>query len=157
MSLNAEAQANEKERTATGERLLGRDAASLFAPDLSLVRGDPVQTAELLFAAGNRAREVLSTPSARAAFVSALILGCKLTDADLFPVFDGTKARVLYARAGAADRAYRLFSEILPDPRVGYADSNVEAAEGVEAGDADLLLLPLYPIETFAFSAGILV
>ena len=139
---NADALARERQKTGTAERLLGRDAAALYAPELDGARGDPLQTTELLFGAGNAVRDLCPTVSARRAFISALIEKTGLSETDLFPVPNRTETRVLYARAGAADRAYRLFSQILSDPRVGYASSNVEAAEGVESGDADLLLLP---------------
>lgn len=142
VSRNADALGKERQKTETAERLLGRDAAVLFAPTLDGARGDPFLTAELLFGAGNAVRDLCQTESSRRAFVSALIEMTGITETDLFPVLQGKETRVLYARAGAADRAYRLFSQILPDPRVGYASSNVEAAEGVETGDADLLLLP---------------
>ena len=140
---NAEDTAREREKLTVAERLIGRDAARLIAPDLSGVKGDPAQTAELIYAAGADAREVCRTTAARLSFAAALIERCEITEADLFPVLPvGETTRVLYARAGAADRAYRLFSSLLFDPRVGYAETNSDAAEGVESGDADLLLLP---------------
>ena len=140
---NADALTSEREKLDAGERLLGRDAAALFVPDLSFSRGDAAQTAEWLFAAGNAAREICRSVSARLSFVRALIERTGIDEGDLFPVLPaGQPTRVIYARVGAADRAYRLVSAILSDPRVGYAETNLDAAEGVDAGDADLLLLP---------------
>ncbi|MBR5044826.1 MAG: hypothetical protein IKX66_05705 [Clostridia bacterium] len=140
---NAEKLAGEREKLTAGERLIGRDAANLFSPDLSGAKGDPAQTAELLFSAGDAAREFCHASASRLSFAAALIEKYGITEADLFPVLPaGEKTRLLYARVGAADRAFRLFSTILSDPRVGYAESNSDAAEGVESGDADLLILP---------------
>lgn len=140
---NADGLIRERKKRDAAERLLGRDAAALFAPDLSGARGDAAQTAELLFAAGNAAREICRSVPARLSFVRALIERTEIDETDLFPVLPkGRPIRVLYARVGAADRAYRLVSAILSDPRVGYAETNPDAAEGVDAGDADLLLLP---------------
>ena len=140
---NADALKREREKLDVGERLLGRDAAALFAPDLSGARGDAAQTAEVLFAAGNEVRMICSTITARLSFARALIERAGIDESVCFPVLpQGQPTRVLYARAGAADRAYRLVSSILSDPRVGYAETNLDAAEGVDAGDADLLLLP---------------
>lgn len=140
---NAEKLAGEREKLTAGERLIGRDAANLFSPDLSGAKGDPAQTAELLFSAGDAAREFCYASASRLSFAAALIEKYGITEADLFPVLPaGEKTRLLYARVGAADRAFRLFSTILSDPRVGYAESNSDAAEGVESGDADLLILP---------------
>lgn len=140
---NAAALTCEREKLEVGERLLGRDAAALAVPDLSGARGDAAQTAELLFASGNAARAVCATVSARLSFVRATVERTGIDERDLFPVLpEGQPTRLLYARMGAADRAYRLVSAILSDPRVGYAETNLDAAEGVDAGDADLLLLP---------------
>ena len=141
--LNAEIAARNKNRAEAASRLLGRDAAALVLPDLTLARGDYTVTAEALFHAGERVRGVLSDVSARVAFARALTERAALAESDLFPVFEGDRPiRVLYARAGAADRAYRLFASVLSDPRVGYADTNPDAAEGAEIGVADLVLLP---------------
>ena len=140
---NAEELAREREKLTAGERLIGRDAANLFTPDLSGVKGDPAQTAEQIFLSGDRAREICRTSLSRLSFAAALIEQYAITESDLFPVLvKGEPTRLLYARAGAADRAYRLFSSLLSDPRVGYAESGSDAAEGVESGDADLLILP---------------
>lgn len=140
---NAAAVARDRERISAGERLIGRDAAAVFAPDLTGVRGDCAATSELLFRAGDSARKHLSDTPARLSFVRAQIEKAGLSESDLFPVLPAEKPlRVLYARIGAADNAYRLVAGILSDPRVGYAESNPDAAEGVGGGDADLLLLP---------------
>ena len=140
---NAEELAKERDKLTAGERLIGRDAAHLFAPDLAGAKGDPAQTAEQIYRAGDNARKICMTAASRLSFALALCERHAIAESDLFPVLqDGKATRVLYARVGAADRAYRLFSSLLSDPRVGYAETNSDAAEGVESGDADLLLLP---------------
>ena len=143
VAANAGALKREETKREAGERLLGRDAATLLAPDVKNASGDPAATAEALFRAGQKAAGDLSGTVSRAAFVRTLIEKAKIAESDLFPVLaSGEPVRVIYARAGAADRAYRLISALFSDLRVGYAETNQDAAEGVESGDADLLLLP---------------
>ena len=140
---NAEALKRDEEKKNIGERLLGRDAATLLAPDVTATRGDVAATAEALFRAGESVCGTLCGLTARVSFVTALLEKTALSESDLFPVTEaGRPIRVLYARAGAADRAFRLVSGVIPDLRVGYAGTNLDAAEGVEGGDADFLLLP---------------
>lgn len=146
---NAEGLKSEKAKQRIAARLLGRDAATLVSTAVISSRGDPAATAEALFRAGESVKETLTGNAARASFAATLLEKAGITESDLFPtVPKGRPIRVLYARAGAADRAFRLLSETLSDLRVGYAESNLDAAEGVESGDADLLLLP------FADAAG---
>ena len=140
---NAAALDREEEKLKTGRRLLGRDAATILAPGVKSATGDPASTAEALFRAGESVKETVTQTDARVAFVRRLLDLTGISESDLFSVLpEGQSLRVLYARAGAADRAFRLISSILSDLRVGYAETNLEAAEGVEGGDADLLLLP---------------
>jgi len=140
---NADALASVRLKLETGETLVGADAAKILSSELNAARGDPAQTAEALFRAGETARDILPDTASRLSFVRTIAADAKISETDLFPVLGGgDPIRVLYARVGAADRAYRLVSSILSDPRVGYAESSSEAAEGVENGDADLLLLP---------------
>lgn len=140
---NAEGLNSEKEKQRIGERLLGRDLATLVSPAVNSFRGDPAATAEALFRAGESARGILNDPISRASFAATMLEKAGITEADLFPIIPGERPiRVLYARAGAADRAFRLLSANLADLRVAYAETNLDAAEGVESGDADLLLLP---------------
>ena len=140
---NAGELARKREKLTAGERLIGRDAANLFTPDFSGVKGDPAQTAEQIFLSGDRAQTICRSSASRLSFAAALIEKNAIDEADLFPVLkEGVPTRLLYVRAGAADRAYRLFSTLLSDPRVRYAESGSDAAEGVESGDADLLILP---------------
>ena len=143
VSRNRETLDREEEKLNVGRRLLGRDAATVLAPAIKNATGDPAATAEALFLAGESVKETLAKTEARVAFVLRLLELCGIAESDLFPVLpEGQPLRVLYARAGAADRAFRLVSGVYPDLRVGYAETNLDAAEGVEAGDADLLLLP---------------
>ena len=140
---NAESLKREEEKLKTGRRLLGRDAATLVSPDVKSAKGDPAGAAEALFRAGESVKATLSDVDARVSFVRRLLDETGISESDLFPVLPGGQPlRVLYARVGAADRAFRLISGVLSDLRVGYAETNLEAAEGVEGGDADLLLLP---------------
>ena len=140
---NAESLKREEEKLKTGRRLLGRDAATVFAPDVKSATGDPAATAEALFRAGESVKTTLSGVDARVSFVRRLLDLTGIAESDLFPVLQsGQPIRALYARAGVADRAFRLVSGVISDLRVGYAETNLDAAEGVEGGDADLLLLP---------------
>ena len=143
VAANAGALKREETKREAGERLLGRDAATLLVPDVKTASGDPAATAEALFRAGQTAGKNLPGTVSRAAFVRTLLEKAEITETDLFPVLSAADpVRVIYARAGAADRAYRLIAGLFSDLRVGYAETNRDAAEGVESGDADLLLLP---------------
>ena len=127
---NAAALDREEEKLKTGRRLLGRDAATILAPGVKSATGDPASTAEALFRAGESVKETVTQTDARVAFVRRLLDLTGISESDLFSVLpEGQSLRVLYARAGAADRAFRLISSILSDLRVGYAETNLEAAE----------------------------